>query len=156
MSIRPKKIKLICWIDDDLNKRITAAADENDLSKSEAIRQSITAGLEKFFTDSQGEFFKEKIKEVIDEAVSGQMSKLTTALEKRIIALLVKNTNFTLQTYSLVDRTLRLEIGFNHDKIKSLSDEKILNLIKTNAEIFENEAKGFMERAYGKKEEKEK
>lgn len=156
MSIKPKKIKLICWIDDDLNKRITAAADENDLSKSEAIRQSITAGLEKFFTDSQGEFFKEKIKEVIDEAVSGQMSKLTTALEKRIIALLVKNTNFTLQTYLLVDRTLRLEIGFNYEKIKSLSEEKISNLIKTNVELFENEAKAFMNREYGKKEEKEK
>ena len=156
MSIRPKKIKLICWIDDDLNKRITAAADENDLSKSEAIRQSITAGLEKFLTDSQGEFFKEKIKEVIDEAVSGQMSKLTTALEKRIIALLVKNTNFTLQTYLLVDRTLRLEIGFNYEKIKSLSEEKISNLIKTNVELFENEAKAFMNREYGKKEEKEK
>ena len=156
MSIRPKKIKLICWIDDDLNKRITAAADENDLSKSEAIRQSITAGLEKFLIDSQGEFFKEKIKEVIDEAVSGQMSKLTTALEKRIIALLVKNTNFTLQTYLLVDRTLRLEIGFNHEKIKSLSDEKISNLIKTNVELFENEAKAFMNREYGKKDEKEK
>ena len=156
MSIRPKKIKLICWIDDDLNKRITGAAEENDLSKSEAIRQSITAGLEKFFTDSQGEFFKEKIKEVIDEAVSGQMSKLTTALEKRIIALLVKNTNFTLQTYLLVDRTLRLEIGFNYEKIKSLSDEKISNLIKTNVELFENEAKAFMNREYGKKDEKEK
>ena len=156
MSIRPKKIKLICWIDDDLNKQIISAADENDLSKSEAIRQAITAGLEKFFTDSQGEFLKEKIKEVIDGAVSGQMDKLITALEKRIIALLVKNTNFTLQTYSLVDRVLRLEIGFNHDKIKSLSDEKILSLIKANAEIFENEAKGFMERAYGKKDEKER
>ncbi len=155
MSIVPKKTKLICWIDEELNRRITSAADENDLSKSEAIRQAINAGLEKFFTDSQGEFFKEKIKEVIDESVSGQMDKLIAALEKRIIALLVKNTNFTLQTYSLLDRTLRLEIGFNHDKIKSLTDEKILNLIKTNAEIFENEARGFMRNEYGRKDKNE-
>ena len=155
MANIPKNIKLIVWIDENLAKRINSAADENDLSKSETIRQALFAGLEKLFTDSQGDFLKEKIGEVIDQAVSNNMDKLLKALEKRLIALLVQNTNYTLQTYSLTDRLLRLEIGFNHDKIKSLSDEKLLSLIKANAEIFEKEAKGFMNGIYEKSRKKE-
>ena len=149
-----KNIKLIVWIDGKLEKELKSAADENDLSKSETIRQALQAGLEKFFTDSQGEFLKEKIGEVIDSAVKNNMDKLREALEKRLIALLVQNTNYTLQTYSLTDKLLRLSLGFNHEKIKSLSDEKLLNLIKANIEIFEDEAKGFMNRVYEKSRRK--
>ena len=151
-----KSVKLIVWVEPSLHKEIKSVSLQNDLSQSETIRQALSAGLEKFFVDSQGEFLKEKIKEVIESAMDGSVDKVTQTLERRLVALLVQNTNYTLQSYSLIDRLLRLEIGFNADKIKSLSDENFLKLIKANMEIFETEAKGFMNGVYEKSRKKVK
>ena len=151
-----KNVDLKISIKPSLEQEIKSIALQNDLSKAETIRQAITSGLEKFFVDSQGEFLKEKIKEVITESMEENIDKLTQALEKRLVALLVQNTNYTLQSHSLIDRLLRLEIGFNADKIKSLSDENFLKLIKANMEIFETEAKGFMNGVYEKSRKKVK
>ena len=142
-------------VNEEIDKQINSVAAENDLSKSETIRQALACGLEKFFIDSQGEFLKEKISEIIDTSIEKHFEGLLKSLEKRIIALLVQNSNYTLQSYSLIDRTLKLLIGFNGDKIKSLSDEKLQELIKARAKIFEDEAKGFMNSVYEKSRKKE-
>jgi hypothetical protein len=149
-----KSVNLKVSVEPSLDKQIKSVALQNDLSRAETIRQAITNGLEKFFVDSQGEFLKDKIKEVISESMEENVEKLTQALEKRLVALLVQNTNYTLQSHSLIDRLLRLEIGFNFDKIKSLSEENMLKLIKANMEIFETEAKGFMNGVYEKSRKK--
>ena len=151
-----KKVKIIINAEPSLLQEIKSVSLQNDISQAECIRRAIAVGLEKFFVDSQGEFLKEKIQEVIAESMETNINKLTPALEKRLVALLVQNTNYTLQSHSLIDRLLRLEIGFNADKIKSLSDENFLKLIKANMEIFETEAKGFMNGVYEKSRKKVK
>ena len=123
-----KRQKLLHFaVDEDMDRRIKAVAAENDLSKSETIRQAINAGLEKFFVDSQGKFLKEKINEVIDNS-----------------PLLVQNNEYILQSYSLINSALKLALGLNADKIKSLVDEKVKEQIKKNMKVFEEEAKDFM------------
>ncbi len=149
-----KSVILKVSVEPALDKEIKSIALQNDLSQAETIRQAINKGLEKFFVDSQGEFLKDKIKEVISEAMDENINKLTQALEKRLVAILMQNTNYTLQSHSLIDRLLRLEIGFNADKIKSLSDDNIQKLIKANMEIFETESKGFMNGVYEKSRKK--
>ena len=156
MAKMNKKVKIIINGEPSHLQEIKSVSLQNDISQAECIRRAITAGLEKFFVDSQGEFLKEKIQEVIAESMETNIDKLTQALEKRLVALLVQNTNYTLQSHSLIDRLLRLEIGFNADKIKSLSDENFLKLIKANMEIFETEAKGFMNSVYEKSRKKVK
>ena len=149
-----RKVKFIVYAEPSLIQEIKSVSLQNDISQAECIRRAITAGLEKFFVDSQGEFLKEKIKEVIESAMDGSIDKVTQTLERRLVALLVQNTNYTLQSHSLIDRLLRLEIGFNSDRIKSLSDENLLKMIKANMEIFETEAKGFMNGVYEKSRRK--
>ena len=151
-----RKVKFIVYAEPSLIQEIKSVSLQNDISQAECIRRAITAGLEKFFVDSQGEFLKEKIQEVITESMEININKLTQALEKRLMGMLMQNTNYTLQSHSLIDKLLRLEIGFNADKIKSLSDENFLKLIKANMEIFETEAKGFMNGVYEKSRKKVK
>jgi len=153
-NYRGKTEKIVIYVEKDLDTRIRQVADENGMYISEVVRQSIIAGLEKFFVESQGSFLTEKIKEAVEDIISQQMDALRKELEKRIIGLLSIATNHTLQTESLTKDVLDILIKFNNANISNLSNEKIADISNQFLELFKKKALSYMRATYQKNKEK--
>ncbi len=149
-----KTEKIITYVEKDLDTRIRQVAEENGMYISEVVRQSIKAGLEKFFVESQGSFLQDKIQDAMEEAVAKQMEVLQKNLEKRLIGLLAIAVNHTLQSESLIKDLLDLLIKFNSSNISNLSNEKTISASKQFLELFEKKALGYMRQTYAKNKEK--
>jgi hypothetical protein len=145
-----KTEKIITYVEKDLDTRIRQVAEENGMYISEVVRQSIVAGLEKFFVESQGSFLQDKIQNAMEDAVAKQMEVLQKNLEKRLIGFLALNTNHVLQSQSMIKNIIRLLVSFNNENIKSLSEEKSINAFKQFIEVFEKESLGYMKTVYEK------